>query len=139
MEFTTQAELLEYLGKNPNDRNLVQRMIIRGEVEKRDWMYVLINKDEIIKELRERIFFLEKERDENAALNDNKKLKADLMEAKIQWDYWESKARKYSQYCADIIWVCYRKIKQVMWSRFTEDEETFREGISNMVKEPTEE
>jgi len=34
MEFTTQAELLEHLGKNPNDRSLVQRMIARGEVVK---------------------------------------------------------------------------------------------------------
>jgi hypothetical protein len=32
MEFTTQRELLEYLGKNPDDRNLVQRLIIKGEV-----------------------------------------------------------------------------------------------------------
>ena len=32
MEFRTQRELLEYLGKNENDRNLVQRLIIKGEV-----------------------------------------------------------------------------------------------------------
>jgi len=36
MEFTTQAELLEHLGKNPNDRNLVHRMMKRGEVFKED-------------------------------------------------------------------------------------------------------
>ena len=63
MEFTTQAELLEYLGKNPNDRNLVQRMIRRGEVVKRDGMYHIVNKKAIIEEnieLREEIERLKK-------------------------------------------------------------------------------
>ena len=53
MEFETQAQLLEYLGKNVNDRNLVQRMMIRGEIFKENGMYILVDKDEIIKNLRE--------------------------------------------------------------------------------------
>lgn len=36
MGFETQRALLEYLGKNPNDRNLVQRMIAKGDVYKED-------------------------------------------------------------------------------------------------------
>ena len=32
--FQSKKEVLEYLGKNPNDRRLVDRMIIRGEIEK---------------------------------------------------------------------------------------------------------
>lgn len=35
--------------------------------------------------------------------------------------------RKYAQYCADIVDVCYSKIKSVMGSRFAEDKETFKE------------
>lgn len=37
--FSTQREVLEYLGKNPNDRSLIQRMVARWEVVKEDWMY----------------------------------------------------------------------------------------------------
>jgi hypothetical protein len=43
MEFETQRELLAYLGKCENDRNLVQRMIRRGEVYKRDGIYYLVD------------------------------------------------------------------------------------------------
>lgn len=32
--FQNQGEILEYLGKNPNDRNLIGRMIRKGEIEK---------------------------------------------------------------------------------------------------------
>ena len=39
--FENQKALLEFLGKNPNDRSLVQRMIKRGEVYKEDWMYYI--------------------------------------------------------------------------------------------------
>ena len=47
MEFETKKELLEYLGRNPNDNKLVDRMIGRGEVEKKDGMYYLIVDDEV--------------------------------------------------------------------------------------------
>ena len=60
MEFTTQAELLEHLGKNPNDRSLVQRMIARGEVVKEWGVYVIVDKDIIIRELKEEIKELKK-------------------------------------------------------------------------------
>lgn len=60
MEFTTQAELLEHLGKNPNDRSLVQRMIARGEVVKEWGMYIIVDKDIIIRELKEEIEELKK-------------------------------------------------------------------------------
>lgn len=60
MEFTTQAELLEHLGKNSNDRSLVQRMMARGEVVKEWGMYVIVDKDIIIRELKEEIKELKK-------------------------------------------------------------------------------
>ena len=55
MEFNTQAEVLEYIGKNPNDRSLIQRMIIRWELAKKDWKYYLVDKDTRIKELEKEL------------------------------------------------------------------------------------
>ena len=37
--FETQRGVLDYLGKNPNDRSLIQRKIARGEIVKEDGMY----------------------------------------------------------------------------------------------------
>ena len=42
MRFNTKKELLGYLGKNENDRKLVDRMISRGEVYKHWDVYVVI-------------------------------------------------------------------------------------------------
>lgn len=128
MEFATQRELLEYLGKNENDRNLVQRLIIKGEVVKEWGVYVLVDKDARIAELEREVSRL---RDEIVAMKESN---WDLEEAKTQWEYWEKEAREYAQYCADVVDICYRKIKAVMWSRFMEDRETFKEGIQRMVK-----
>lgn len=128
MEFSTQRELLEYLGKCPEDRSLVQRMMIRGEVFKENGMYYLVNKDEKIKELEN---LVEKLRSEITTMKESN---WDLEEAKAQWEYWEKEAREYAQYCLDVVDVCYKKIKSVMWSRFTEDKETFKEWIQRMVK-----
>lgn len=55
MNFKTQRELLEYLGKDTNDRKLVSRMISRWEIIKKDWEYVLVNKDVIIAELEKKV------------------------------------------------------------------------------------
>lgn len=84
MEFETQRALLEYLGKNPNDRSLVQRMIIRGEVYKENGMYILVNRDEKIRELE---FLVEKLRSEITTMKESG---GDLEEAKAQWKYWEN-------------------------------------------------
>lgn len=45
MRFSTQRELLEYAGKNPNDRSLIQRWKVRGKVYVEDGMYVLVEDD----------------------------------------------------------------------------------------------
>lgn len=128
MEFKTQAELLRHLGKNENDRSLVQRMVIRGEILKENGVYFLTNKDERIQELEEEV---KKLRSEIATIKESN---WDLEEAKTQWEYWEWQAREYAQYCSDVIDVCYKKIKSAMWSRFTEDKETFKEWIQRLVK-----
>lgn len=91
MEFATQRELLAYLWKCVDDRNLVQRMIKRWEVYKKDWMYYLVDwfkkrsawrlYDEI-RELKERINLLET----NVYTFQDCE---DLEEAKAQWKYYE--------------------------------------------------
>lgn len=83
MEFSTQRELLEYLGKCPDDRSLVQRMIIRGEVFKENGMYYLVNKDEKIKELE---ILVAKLRSEIATMKESD---WDLEFYKVNSEYWE--------------------------------------------------
>jgi len=83
MEFSTQRELLEYLGKNPNDRSLVQRMMIRGEIFKENGMYYLVNKDEKIAELKN---LVEKLRSEITTMKENN---WDLNYAKAQWEHYQ--------------------------------------------------
>ncbi len=106
MQFETKRALLTYLGKNPDDNKLVDRMIKRWEVYREDWMYHLItNKQSLIDENRElklRVHELEKSesmtREEHQHLQEFFKIKDELKEAKIQWEYWE---RMYDEEKAD--------------------------------------
>lgn len=133
MEFTTQAELLEHLGKNPNDRSLVQRMIARWEVVKEWWMYVIVDKDVIIRELMERIKELEKsEQEKEVAVNSWSV--AELEEAKIQWEYWEKRCKRYYDYLEQVISITYNRIKPILWNKL-ESESDFRKHIMSEVKE----
>ena len=121
---------MEYLGKNPEDRKLIQRMRERGEVYKADGMYILVtNKQTLIDENRElKLKVQELEKKESLGygefLHDQEffKLKDDLKEAKIQWEYWE---RKYDEEVADKqnrIRKCFRRIQQIKpradWEEF---------------------
>ena len=45
MKFQTKKDLLRYLGKNEDDRKLVDRMIARGEVIVENRMYVIEEKE----------------------------------------------------------------------------------------------
>ena len=140
MEFETKKALLEYLGKDSNDRKLVDRMMARWEVRMKDWMYILVDKDSIIHELEEEIKRLKSE-PKQVVESDSwevQKLREELEEAKVNCDYYKKLANKYWRYCSDIMGICYKKVKSVMWSRYTETEEEFKEGIANMIKEPTE-
>ena len=93
MEFTTQKELLEYLGKNPEDRHLIQRMIIRWEVYKVDWMYHYVQKKDLYKEnemLRERIKELEEkgwEKSDSVDSEEVAELRRMLAEAESNLEY----------------------------------------------------
>lgn len=134
MQFETKKALLEYLGKNGNDNKLVDRMIKRWEVYREDGMYHLItNKQSLIDENRElklRVQELEKSEWLNS-LNFEQtaeiiKLKDELNEAKIQWEYWEG---MYDEEVADKqnrIRKCFLWIKQkVKWA----DWEEFRDWV----------
>lgn len=106
MEFRTQAELLEYLGKNPNDRRLVQRMVSRGEIVKEGGMYKLVNKDEEIKKLEERIFFLENECSKNTTNNLESELRDAQNDLKFQISEYERlqhKMEKSLRKCYDFM------------------------------------
>lgn len=116
MEFETQAQLLRYLGKNENDRNLVQRMIMRGEVLKENGMYILVDKDKKIEEL---ISEVEKLRDEIVTIKESN---WDLDEAKAQWDYYEKLYNDECDLVENIVrkfynWMCGKNMK-VDWDEF---------------------
>jgi len=110
MQFATQREVLEYLGKNPDDRNLIQRLRKKGELYKEDWMYHLItNKQSLIEENRElklRVQELERashmdefERKEMVKLmKENMEFKKRQKEEEINSEY---EQRKYEELLAD--------------------------------------
>lgn len=100
MEFATQAELLEHLGKNENDRSLVQRMIARGEVIKEWGMYIIVDKDIIIKELREEIEELKKSESKPQVIVqewDTAELKKELVDVRnnLTFQMWEYDRLQY--------------------------------------------
>lgn len=128
MEFETQRGLLEYLGKNPNDRSLVQRMIMRGDVYRENGMYILVNRDEKIRELE---FLVQKLRSEITTMKESN---WDLEEAKIQWEYWENQTRRYVDYLEKVISVTYDRVKPMLGNKLEEKSE-FREHILEEVRE----
>ena len=115
MEFKTQAELLRHLGKNENDRSLVQRMVIRGEILKENGGYILTNKDEKIKELEKEV---EKLRSEIATM---KASNWDLEEAKQQREYYEKLYNDESEDKDKRIFKAFHWIKQrIRWADWDE-------------------
>lgn len=129
MLFETKKALLEYKGKKSNDNKLVDRMILRGEVRVVDGMYEIVDKDEIIEELKREIENLKKKNDQ--ILKDSKV--EELEEAKVQWEYWENQTRRYVDYLEKVISVTYDKVKPMLWNKIGEKSE-FRENIIEEVK-----
>lgn len=76
-EFKTKKGLLEYLGKKGNDNKLVDRMIMRGEVRKENWMYYIVERDEEYNWLSIQQLVME--------LEEVKKEKAELEADYIKW------------------------------------------------------
>lgn len=114
--FETKKALLQYLGKDENDRKLVDRLISRGEVYMENGMYYISSKEEKIKELE---FLVEKLRGEITTIKESN---WDLEGAKVQCEYWE---RMYNEEVADKqnrIRKCFRRIQQIKpradWEEF---------------------
>jgi len=136
MQFETKRALLTYLGKNPDDNKLVDRMIKRWEVYREDGMYHLItNKQSLIEENRElklRIQELEKSesmtKEEHQHLQEFFKIQDELKEAKIQWEYWERMYDEEREDKQERIRRCFRWIKQIKPSA---DWEEFRDWVMN--------
>lgn len=124
MEFETQRALLAYLGKCPDDRNLVKRMIKRWEVYKKDWVYYLIDHfrkravwdlyDEI-RELKGKVETLE----DNVY---NFGWGWDYDEAKAQWEYYQDLYEKEKADKQFRIRKCFRWIQTIKprasWEEF---------------------
>lgn len=128
MQFETKRALLTYLGKNPDDNKLVDRMILRWEVFREDWMYHLItNKKSLIEENRElklRVKELEKSGKECQLweLMSDLSLWTELEEAKIQWKYYQDLYEAEKEDKQERIRKCFRRIKNIKpkadWEEF---------------------
>lgn len=81
--YETKRALLERLGKNPKDNKLVDRMIIDWRVELREWMYYIVDKDEIIRELREEIKELKKSEPKQEVVVPEVKVSSNSEEVKL--------------------------------------------------------
>lgn len=119
MEFETKKALLEYLGKNPDDRKLVDRMIAKGKVYKDNGMYVLVDRgsllDEVIR-LREDVKELKKLKEKEGVVIQQQVVvnSSELEEAKVQWEYWERQTRRYVDYLEKVISVTYDRVKPLL-------------------------
>ena len=114
--FSTKKEFLEYLGKNSDDRKLVDRLIHRGEARMIDGLYYLVDKDARIAELEREVEEL------RGRIATFKEENWDLEEAKIQWEHYE---KLYNEEVEDkqnrirkcFLWIK-QKVKGADWEEF---------------------
>lgn len=130
MEFETQRELLAYLGKCENDRKLVQRMIGRWEVYKKDGVYYLVDnfRKRAIWDLYDEIREL---RGKVESLEDNVYSfwwDGDYNEAKAQWEYYQDLYEKEKADKQFRIRKCFRWIQTI---KPRADWEEFRDWVMN--------
>lgn len=114
--FETKKALLEHLGKNPDDRKLVDRLILRGDVHIEDGMYYIVDKDAIIDWLRE---VVKKLRGEITTMRESN---WDLGEAKAQWEYYQNLYEEEKADKQERIRKCFRRIQTIKpradWEEF---------------------
>ena len=127
--FQSKKEVLEYLGKSPNDRKLVDRMISKGEIEKTEDWYKLVQKgnEEVEKlraeneELKKKVADLELDKEIRES---NEVSMEDLKEATAQWHYYEEEYEKEKKDKEDRIRKCFQWIKsknpKANWEEFRE-------------------
>lgn len=125
MQFSTQREVLEYLGKNPNDRNLIQRMRDRGELYKEEGMYILVtNKQTLIEENRDlklKIHELQnlkpmsddERREMTKVLRRNLELEKEIKEERINSEYYQRLYEWGVEDKQNVIRKCFRRIQRI--------------------------
>lgn len=126
--FQNQKEVLEYLGKNPNDRNLISRMIRKWEIEKMEGWYRLVQKvsgEEVEKlkaeneELKKKVADLEFDKEVRES---NEVSMEDLKEATAQWHYYEEAYEEEKKDKENRIRKCFQWIKaknpRANWEEF---------------------
>ena len=136
MKFATKKDLLKYLGKNENDRKLVDRLMSKWRVYMEWGMYVLVEWEiDSISIIRENELLKKENKNLKDKLSEvsNPDLNEELYEAKVQREYWEKECRRYWRLINLVIQTVYNRIKPLLWSRL-EDYDTFREWIIEDVK-----
>ena len=125
--FQSKKEILEYLGKNAKDTRLLDRMIKRGEVEKTDEWYKLVQKgnEELEKlraeneELKKKVADLELDKEIRES---NEVSMEDLKEATAQWHYYEEAYEEEKKDKENRIRKCFQWIKarnpRANWEEF---------------------
>ena len=125
--FQSKKEILEYLGKNSKDTRLLDRMIKRGEVEKTDEWYKLVQKgnEEVEKlraeneELKKKVVDLELDKEIKES---NEVSEAEYKEARVQWLYYADEYEKEKKDKEFRIRKCFQWIKaknpKANWEEF---------------------
>lgn len=136
-KFATKKEILEYLGKDVEDRKLIDRMIKRGDIKKVDGEYQLIEKEDPteyvnkIKELENKIFELELELDTLRNERESLEIKSEDI---TNLEYREKKAKRNWKAIYLVIDMVYNKVSPMLKGRIEEREE-FKEAILDAVRE----
>lgn len=142
-KFATKKEILEYLGKDVEDRKLIDRMIKRGDIKKVDGEYQLIEKEdpwkvdeyrERIKELENKIFELELELDTFRDETIGQITSEDIDRISANLEYREKKAKRNWKAIYLVIDMVYNKVSPMLKGRIEEREE-FKEAIIDAVRE----
>lgn len=123
MKFRTKRELLRYLGKSEGDNKLIDRMILRDEVRKENRMYILVDKDMEIEELKKEIKNLKEGQGKNTLTEGSIN---ELEEAKIQWEYYQGLYENEVKEKQNKIRKCFQWIKQI---KPNADWEEFRDWV----------
>lgn len=112
MRFETQRELLEHLGRNPEDRSLIQRMMRRWDVYREDWGYYLVNGAEIKGEKKS-------ESKVKVEIDDSELRKLKVMNEKLMNAYKKlSKEKEVYMWMYDHLVFFYGKFKE--WKKFVD-------------------
>ena len=124
--FQSKKEVLEYLGKSPNDRKLVDRMISKGEIEKTEDWYKLVQKDGELEKLRRENEELKKKVEEleldKEIRESNEVSEAEYKEARVQRLYYADEYEKEKKDKEFRIRKCFQWIKaknpKANWEEF---------------------